>query len=125
MSQQQQQLQEGSFESAWDALAQRMKQSNQTAPLREWHAVLDVCVRDNETPDKPIWVLGVMRDLGLTPTAASYQRVLTLCKQRNDRASAFHLVQLMFTDKVLLGDVSLPPGMEQMLRKILPPEAFE
>lgn len=66
-----------------------------------------------------------MRDAGLKPTAVTYDKILSLCAQTDDRNAAFLLVELMFEDKVLLGDVELPQGMETVLRNILPPEAFE
>ncbi|KAI0567417.1 hypothetical protein FGB62_2g144 [Gracilaria domingensis] len=113
------------FETAWQELSDRMRATNEVPPLEDWHNVMDVCIRTNEDPAKGIWLLNLMRDLKLKATAGSYERVLTLCNDKNDRAAAFHLVELMFKDKILLGDVLLPDGMEEMLRTILPPEAFE
>lgn len=66
-----------------------------------------------------------MRDTGRTPTAATYEAALTVCAKQDDRVAAFHLVEHMYNDKVLLGDVELPDGMEDTLRAILPPDAFE
>lgn len=109
------------IESAWAELATKMRTSGQIPSHDEWHQLLDVC----DEPSKAIWVINLMRDTGRTPTAATYERALALCGQKDDRSAAFHLVEGMFGDKVLLGDVELPEGMEEVLRKILPPEAFE
>lgn len=98
-----------------------MRTTGEVPPYDEWHQMIDVC----DEPSKAIWVINLMRDTGRTPTAATYERVLTLCARKDDRSAAFHLVEGMFGDKVLLGDVELPEGMEKVLRKILPPEAFE
>lgn len=102
-----------------------MQDTNEIPPISEWHRVLDVSVRNKELPSKGIWLLDLMRDVGLKPNAASYERLLQLCAIHEDRTASLHLVEHMFNDKVLLGDVEFPDGMEKTLRAILPPDAFE
>lgn len=113
------------FESIWNTLSARMRDTEQSPPLADWHQLLHACESADSGPSKAIWVLDVMRKLQTRPTAASYEIVLQVCNKHGDRAAAFHLVELMFNDKVKLGDVQLPDGMENTLRSILPPEAFE
>lgn len=102
-----------------------MKSSGEIPELSEWHALLDGIVGAGDAPGCGVWVLNLMRDTGRRPTAATYERVLAMCHTADDRVAAFHLVEHMYKDKVLLGDVQLPDGMESTLRKILPPDAFE
>lgn len=113
------------IDTAWPAFAAKMKESNVVPPLEEWHALIDQCVAARDPVSKIVWVLSVMRETGLVPTAVTYEKVLMLCIFNEDREAAFLLVELMFHDKVLLGDVQLPEGLEPVLRKILPPDAFE
>lgn len=113
------------LESAWVEFAAKMKETGKSPPVAEWNKLLDVCVSAREPPSMAIWVVSTMRDTGVKPTAASYERVLAVCAEHDDRAAAFHLVEQMFKDGVLLGDVELPEGMEDTLRTILPPEAFD
>lgn len=102
-----------------------MKSSGEIPPLAEWHALVDAADAAGDDASKIIWLVNLMRDTGIKPTAITYEKVLKICSDRDDRPAAFHMVEHMFTDKVLLGDVDLPDGMENVLRKILPPEAFE
>lgn len=113
------------MEAAWPAFAERMKTSGEIPPLDEWHALLDIADAGGDEASKAIWVVNLMRETGRKPTPVTYEKVLKICADRGDRSAAFHLVEHMFNDKVLLGDVELPDGMEDVLRKILPPEAFE
>lgn len=115
----------GGLEVAWATFADQMKQSGESPPVEQWHTLLDTCISARETPSKAIWVMDTMRSTGVAPTALSYQKVLEVCAAAEDRAAAFHLVELMFKDGILLGDVDLPDGMEEVLRTILPPEAFD
>ncbi len=115
----------GGLEAAWATFAAEMRRSGQSPPLEQWHTLLDTCLAAGEAPSKAIWVVDTMRSTGVAPTALSYQKVLQVCAAAQDRAAAFHLVELMFKDGVLLGDVDLPDGMEEVLRTILPPEAFD
>lgn len=66
-----------------------------------------------------------MRETGVKPSAVTYEKLLTLCVAHGDRIATFHLVEHMYEDKILLGDVDLPLDIENTLRAILPPEAFE
>lgn len=113
------------IDTAWPPFAEKMRVTDKIPPLEEWHALLDVCVAARDPVNKAIWVLNLMRETGLVPTAVTYEKVLSLCAMNEDRKAAFLLVELMFYDKVLLGDVQLPDGLEAILRKILPPDAFE
>lgn len=113
------------IETAWPAFADKMKTSGEIPPLEEWHALLDIANAARDDTSKVIWLLNLMRETGLKPTAVTYEKILNICADRDDRSAAFHIVEHMFKDKVLLGDVDLPDGMEDVLRKILPPEAFE
>lgn len=117
--------QQQSIDVAWATFAEKMKQTGEIPAIEEWHELLDVCEATCDKADKAIWIVNLMRETGLKPTAVTYEKVLRICSIMDDRAAAFHLVEHMFTDKVLLGDVELPDGMEEVLRKILPPEAFE
>ncbi|PXF41232.1 hypothetical protein BWQ96_09046 [Gracilariopsis chorda] len=117
--------QQQTFETTWNTLSARMRDTNESPPLADWHRLLEACEFSEDGPSKAIWVLNLMRKLETRATAASYERVLQVCNEHGDRAAAFHLVELMFEDKVKLGDVQLPDGMEETLRSILPPEAFE
>ena len=115
----------GGIEAAWAPFAERMKELNASPEVSEWNALLDVAVTAGDPPAKAIWVLETMRSTGRAPTAETYQRVLQVCAMHSDRAAAFHLVEHMWKDNVLIGDVELPDGMEDVLRTILPPEAFD
>lgn len=114
-----------SLAAAWAPFAANMAATGRTPKRADWNRLLDVCVDSGEDAERAIWVINLMRETGVAPDAASYERVLRVCHDRGDRAAAFHMVEGMFDDKVLLGDVELPEGMEEVLRKILPPEAFE
>lgn len=113
------------LEKAWPAFAERMKAADEVPPVEDWHYLLDIAVKAGDDPKLGIWLINLMHETGLKPTAVTYEKVLHLCALKKDRVAAFHLVEHMFQDKVLLGDVELPDGMEDVLRKILPPEAFE
>lgn len=113
------------LDAKWAEFAAEMKRTNISPDVDKWNELLDECIAAGEAPGKAIWVISTMRATGRGPTAASYQRVLQVCAMAEDRAAAFHLVELMWKDGVLLGDVDLPDGMEDTLRSILPPEAFD
>lgn len=115
----------GGIEAAWAPFAERMKALDASPEISEWNALLDVAVEAGDLPAKAIWVLETMRSTGRAPTAETYQRVLQVCAAHSDRAAAFHLVEHMWKDGILIGDVELPDGMEDVLRSILPPEAFD
>lgn len=114
-----------SLEACWPSFAERMRASGEIPALEEWHALLDGCIRANDKPSAAVWVLNLLRETGVKPTAVTYEKVLAVCAAHQDRVAAFHLVEHMYQDKILLGDVELPDGMEHTLRAILPPEAFE
>lgn len=111
----------GALEAAWEAFAAKMKASSESPPIEEWNALLETA----DAPAKAVWVMNTMRDTGRMPTAGTYQRIIDVCERAGDRPAAFHMVELMFKDKILIGDVDLPDGMEAVLRTILPPEAFD
>lgn len=113
------------MEAAWKSFADKMKQDGCVPDHQVWHELLEKCVKLECEVSKAIWILDQMRATGKTPTAISYDLVMELCRKTNDRDAAFSLVEKMYGDKVLIGDVEMPDGMEDMLRKILPPEAFE
>lgn len=113
------------LEGAWAAFAGKMGETGVAPPVDEWNTLLDVCLAAREPASKAIWVVATMRETGVKPTAGTYDRVLAVCREVDDRAAAFHLVEQMWQDGVLLGDVELPEGMEDTLRTILPPEAFD
>lgn len=102
-----------------------MRESGEVPDYDAWHALLYGCAAAGDEASKAVWVVNLMRDTGRTPTAATYEAALAVCAGHDDRVAAFHLVEHMYKDKVLLGDVELPDGMEDTLRAILPPEAFE
>lgn len=72
-----------------------------------------------------IWIMDMMKKTGIKRDAKTYEIMMKVCISRKDNASAFYLVEQMWDDKVLLGDVDLPDGMEKTLRAILPPDAFD
>lgn len=117
------------LETVWPAFAEKMRKTGEVPPAETWHELLDVCIAARESASKAIWLLNLMRETGVKPTALTYEKMLTVCagdsNEQESRVAAFHLVEHMFNDKVLIGDVELPDGMEEVLRKILPPEAFE
>lgn len=102
-----------------------MRESGEIPGYDAWHKLLDGAYEADDEPCRAVWVVNLMRETGRVPTAVTYEKVLRICRRRGDRETAFMLVEGMFADKVLLGDVELPEGMEEVLRKILPPEAFE
>lgn len=114
-----------SLSETWAPFAEKMKTSGEIPEIEEWHDLLDGCIRSNDVPGSAIWLMNLMRDTGRKPNATTYDKALLICNNHDDRVAAFHLVEHMHKDKVLLGDVELPGGMEETLRKILPPEAFE
>lgn len=111
----------GALEAAWEVFAAKMKATSESPAVEEWNALLEVA----DAPAKAVWVMNTMRDTGRRPTAGTYQRIIDCCERAGDRPAAFHMVELMFKDKILIGDVDLPDGMEAVLRTILPPEAFD
>lgn len=114
-----------SLESAWTSFAEKMKASGESPAVDEWNSLFTVARDAGEEPAGALWVLDRMQETGRKATAASYEILLEVCLAKNDRAAAFLLVEKMWSDKVLLGDVDLPEDMEKTLRAILPPEAFD
>lgn len=114
-----------SLEVTWPVFAAQMRETNVIPDYDAWHTLLDGCVRAGDLPASAIWVINLMRETGRTPVAATYERVIEVAIKHDDRVAVFHLVELMYKDKVLLGDVELPEDMENLLRSILPPESFE
>lgn len=91
----------------------------------EWNALFRVARDAGEQAAGALWVLERMQETGRKGTAATYEILLEICLEKGDRPAAFLLVEKMWADKVLLGDVDLPEDMEKPLRAILPPEAFD
>jgi hypothetical protein len=114
-----------SIEQAWEPFREKMKETNESPPVAEWNELFRTALAAKDAPAKVIWVLERMRETGCKPTAGTYEILLEVCLVQGDRAAAFLLVEKMWADKVLLGDVSLPDDMEKTLRAILPPEAFD
>jgi hypothetical protein len=113
------------IEQAWEPFRERMKASNESPPVEEWNELFCAALAAKDESAKAIWVLDRMRETGRKATAGTYEVLLEICLSRGDRPAAFLLVEKMWADKVLLGDVSLPEDMEKTLRAILPPEAFD
>lgn len=113
-----------SLQVTWSKFAENMKNSGEVPPLESWHELLDGSIRSNDKPSLAIWLLNLMRDTGIRPSATTYEKMLTICDNHNDRVAAFHLVENMCKDKVLLDDVELPAGLADILRSILPPDVF-
>jgi hypothetical protein len=113
------------IEQAWEPFRERMKETNESPPVEEWNELFRTALAAKDAPAKVIWVLERMRETGRKATAGTYEILLEVCLAQDDRAAAFLLVEKMWEDKVLLGDVSLPEDMEKTLRAILPPEAFD
>jgi hypothetical protein len=113
------------LETAWPAFAAGLAAGGDAPAVAEWDALLRAGRDAGDAPAAAIWVLDRMREAGRRPTAATYEILLEVCLKVDDRAAAFLLVEKMWEDKVLLGDVTLPDSMEKTLRAILPPEAFD
>lgn len=113
------------LEAAWTSFAARMADTGEAPAVAEWDKLFREARDAGEDPAKAIWVLDRMQQAGARPTAGTYELLLEICIQKDDRAAAFLLVEKMWADKVLLGDVTLPEDMEKTLRAILPPEAFD
>jgi len=111
-------------EAAWTAFADKMREADAVPPVAAWNELLDTAAQSGEL-DKALWILGTMKATGTKPTAVTYELLLAGCAKSADRQVAFSLIEQMWDDKVLLGDVTLPDGMEDTLRAILPPEAFD
>lgn len=111
-------------EAAWTAFADKMRADDAIPPLASWNELLNTAAMSGEL-DKALWILGTMKATGTRPTAVTYEILLAGCAAAGDRNVAFSLIEQMWDDKVLLGDVTLPDGMEDTLRAILPPEAFD
>jgi len=101
-----------------------MREADAVPPVAAWNELLDTAAQSGEL-DKALWILGTMKATGTKPTAVTYELLLAGCAKSADRQVAFSLIEQMWDDKVLLGDVTLPDGMEDTLRAILPPEAFD
>ena len=115
----------GTLEAEWKVFSARMRDNGETATIEEWNELFQLCLERREDVSKTLWLLNMMRSMGRSPTAATYEKVMQLCMSFDDRSAAFYLVEQMWKDKVLLGDIDLPEGMEKTLRAILPPEAFD
>eukprot|EP00177_Eucheuma_denticulatum_P004511 GFKZ01008200.1.p1 GENE.GFKZ01008200.1~~GFKZ01008200.1.p1 ORF type:complete len:178 (-),score=20.06 GFKZ01008200.1:7-540(-) len=113
------------IDESWPSFADGMRETGEIPDYEAWHGLLDSAYEAEDEPWRAVWLLNLMRETGRVPTAVTYDKVLGICARRGDRETAFSLVEGMWKDKVLLGDVELPEGMEEVLRKILPPEAFE
>lgn len=113
------------LEAAWAPFSASMAASDSSPPTSDWNALFAIARDARDDPAAAIWALERMQASGRTATAATYEILLEVCLQRGDEAAAFLLIEKMWKDKVLLGDVSLPEGMEKTLRSILPPEAFD
>lgn len=113
------------LEAAWTAFSASMAESGEAPAVSEWDKLFREARDSDEDPAKAIWVLERMHQAGAKPTAGTYEILLEICLKKDDRAAAFLLVEKMWADKVLLGDVTLPDDMEKTLRAILPPEAFD
>lgn len=111
-------------EAAWTSFADKMRADDAIPPLASWNELLSTAATSGEL-DKALWILGTMKATGTRPTAVTYEILLAGCAAAGDRQVAFSLIEQMWDDKVLLGDVTLPDGMEDTLRAILPPEAFD
>lgn len=111
-------------EAAWTAFADKMRAADAIPPLAAWHDLLSTAADAGEL-EQALWVLGTMKATGTRPTAVTYEILLAGCARVGNREVAFSLIEQMWDDKVLLGDVTLPDGMEDTLRAILPPEAFD
>lgn len=114
-----------SLEATWPSFAETMRTTDEIPPLAEWHKLFDGCLNANDEPAKVVWLLELLRQTGVKPTAVTYEKCLQACANHKDRVAAFHMVEFMYVDKILLGDVELPEDLESTLRAILPPEAFE
>lgn len=113
-----------SLSATWGPFAEGMRTKGEVPPLESWHDLLDGCIRANDKPSLAIWLLNLMRETGLRPTATTYEKMLAICANYDDRVAAFHLVENMCRDKILLDDVELPSEMADVLRNILPPDVF-
>jgi hypothetical protein len=120
------------LEAEWGPFATWMKSSGESPEVGAWNELFRSGLGGGADPAQAIWVLERMQQSGRKATAATYEILLEIClgkngnsKANDDRAAAFLLVEKMWADKVLLGDVSLPGDMEKTLRAILPPEAFD
>jgi hypothetical protein len=101
-----------------------------TCGLETWNELFKSGLGGGAEPAQAIWVLDRMQSSGRKAAASTYEILLEIClagggQGEGNRAAAFLLVEKMWADKVLLGDVSLPEDMEKVLRAILPPEAFD
>lgn len=108
----------------WGPFAERMRTTGEVPPVESWHQLLDGCIRSNDKPSLAIWLLNLMRETGVRPTALTYEKMLAICANHDDRDAAFHMVENMCREKILLDDVELPPTMADVLRTILPPDVF-
>lgn len=114
-----------SLEKAWTQHSERMQSTGESPSVAEWNKLFDIARETGCSAAQAIWILERMQVSGRKATAATYEILLEVCLSQGDRAAAFLLVEKMWSDKVLLGDVSLPEDMERTLRAILPPEAFD
>lgn len=113
------------LEQAWTELASEMKATNEVPSVERWNMLFNTALETDADPAQAIWVLDRMKETGAKPTAASYESLMQVCLKKEDKAAAFLLVEKMWEDKILLGDIEFPPDMEKTLRAILPPEAFD
>uniref|UniRef100_A0A7S1XGS3 Pentacotripeptide-repeat region of PRORP domain-containing protein n=1 Tax=Erythrolobus australicus TaxID=1077150 RepID=A0A7S1XGS3_9RHOD len=113
----------GEVEAAWTQFAAKMKEADESPPVDAWNELLQVAADANDF-ERGAWIMNTMRDTGRRPSAGSYEIMLESCIRTQNNKGAFFLVEQMYNDKVPFGDVSLPDGMEDTLRAILPPDAF-
>eukprot|EP00172_Hildenbrandia_rubra_P001183 Plantae.Rhodophyta-Hildenbrandia_rubra.ctg174.p1 GENE.Plantae.Rhodophyta-Hildenbrandia_rubra.ctg174~~Plantae.Rhodophyta-Hildenbrandia_rubra.ctg174.p1 ORF type:complete len:173 (+),score=33.73 Plantae.Rhodophyta-Hildenbrandia_rubra.ctg174:340-858(+) len=114
----------------WQDFAQTTLTKPEVEPTTSaWNELLERCAKEvTENPEdmqQMIWIMDMMKKTGIKRDAKTYEIMMKVCISRKDNASAFYLVEQMWDDKVLLGDVDLPDGMEKTLRAILPPDAFD
>uniref|UniRef100_A0A7S1ER26 Pentacotripeptide-repeat region of PRORP domain-containing protein n=1 Tax=Timspurckia oligopyrenoides TaxID=708627 RepID=A0A7S1ER26_9RHOD len=110
-------------ESAWIKFAEKMKETNEVPDVDEWNKLIQLASDENDFA-RGVWFIKTMKDTGVTPSPRTYEVLLESCIRTKNNQGAFHLVELMYDDKIPLGDMPLPEGMEATLRAILPPEAF-
>lgn len=93
-------------EAAWTAFADKMRAEDAIPPLASWNELLTTAANSGEL-DKALWILGTMKATGTRPTAVTYEILLAGCAAAGNRTVAFSLIEQMWDDKVLLGDVCM------------------
>jgi len=116
-----------SLDELWHQLAEKMKDSDESASVEEWNTLIKAAA-DQGDLEKGVYFINLMKKTGRAPTASSYDILLNVCSKSigtREKEIAFYLVEQMYFDKVPLGDVTLPKGLETTLRTLLPPDAFD